>query len=573
MKNIFKYLTSYKKEAFFAPFFKLLEALFDLAIPLVVSYIIDYGILKNSVSNIFKFGSILIVLAIIGVIIAIIAQFFAAKAAIGIGSKLKNRLFNHIQSFSYKDLDKIQEESIVNIISSDTLQVQNGINLLLRLALRSPFIVLGSMIMAFFIDTSIGFIFSIITIIIFFIVFGITKFCISKYSRIQRKKDKLLKLVQENLSGARVIRAFGIEEKEYKQFEEENDIYTILQKKISKISNLINSLNYLIINLGIILIIKIGGIQVNIGNLSSGNVVALYNYMFQILAELLRVTNLILIIPKTIASSNRIEELLNIKISMENGEELLQENNLELEFNNVSLNYYGIEDSISNISFKIKTGETLGIIGPTGSGKTSIINLIPRFYDITNGSVKINGKDIKEYDVIDLRRNIGIVSQNKTLFSGTIEDNIKFGKSKIMAKDMDIALKVSQAKEFIDYKEYGIKEKVQEGGKNFSGGQKQRINIARAIARNPKILILDDSTSALDLATESKLIDGLNKIRSDKILIMISGRISTIKEMDKILVLNEGKMVGFGKHSELLNSCDVYKEIYSSQFNREVNNG
>ncbi len=567
MKKLFEYLKDYKKETILGPFFKLLEAIFDLIVPVIVSLIIDNGILKNNNSYVVKMCLLLIMLAILGIIVSIIAQYFAAKASVGLGSKLRKKLFEHIQKFSFKDLDSIGESTIINRITNDTFQVQNGVNLLLRLALRSPFIVFGSLISAFFIDFRAGLIFIAIIPIICLVIFVITKICVPKHKEIQERKDNLLNITKENLSGARVIRAFGIENDEYKEFEKENYIYTKLQKSTSKITSLMSSLNYIIINLGIIAIIALGGKEVNSGIISQGQVIALYNYMSQILIELIKLTNLLLIIPKTFASIKRIEDIFNIKNLVEDGEELLDNQNISLEFENVSLNYLGenSENTLSNISFKVKNGETLGIIGSTGSGKSSIVNLIPRFYDPSSGIIKINGKDLKECNLENLRRNIGMVMQNKVLFRGTIEENIKFGNHSIEETDIDKALRISQSKEFVINRENGIKEYVEENGKNFSGGQKQRLTIARAVARNSKILIFDDSMSALDLVTDKKLREELNQIKQDKLLILVSQRISTIKDLDKILVIDDGKIVGQGKHEELINNCAVYKEIFESQ--------
>lgn len=564
MKNLIKYLKIYKKESILGPIFKLLEAVFDLIVPIIVSLIIDNGILKSDNYYVIKMSIVLILLALFGVIVAIIAQYFASKASVGLGTQLREKLFAKIQTFSFKELDKIGESTIINRITNDTLQVQNGVNLLLRLALRSPLIVLGSMVMAFFINIQAGIIFVIIIPIITLIIYAITRICIPKYTKIQDYKDELLNNTNEILTGARVIRSLGIEEKQHENFEKINNCFTKLQEKASKVSSIMNSLNYVIINFGIIAIIAVGGVQVNIGNISQGQVVALYNYMSQILIELVKLTNLLLIIPKTIASIKRINEIFNIENFMKYGEAKISDQKINLEFKNVSLSFFK-ENVLSDISFKVQTGQTLGIIGGTGAGKTSIVNLIPRFYDATSGEIKINGKNIKEYDLNNLRKNIGIVMQNKTIFKGTIEDNIKFGNRNLEKVEIMNALDIAQATEIIKSKSNGINEEVEENGKNFSGGQKQRLTIARAIARNPKILILDDSFSALDLLTEKKIREELEKIKKDRILIIISQRISTIQKLDNILVIDAGKIIGQGKHEELLNKCKIYKEINDSQ--------
>lgn len=569
MRKLLSYLKQYKKEAILGPIFKLTEAIFDLAVPIIFASLIDNGILKSDNNYIIKMTIVLVVLALFGIIVALIAQYFAAKASVGLGTKIRENLFKHIQTYSFKELDQVGESTIINRIMNDTLQVQNGVNLFLKLILRSPAIVFGSLIMAFLIDVKTGIIFAVVIPIIALIVFGITKICVPKYTKIQKSKDELLNITQETLTGARVIRAFGIEDKQNEQFEKENTEYTKLAQNASKISSMMNSLNYVMINFGIVAIIAVGGKQVDTGILTQGQVVALYNYMAQILIELIKLTNLLLIIPKTIASAGRINEMFEVENSVESGSQKLESDKIDLKFEGVCLNYTKEgNEALSNINFEIQTGQTLGIVGGTGSGKTSIINLIPRFYDATSGKIKINGKDIKEFDVEDLRKNIGIVMQNKVLFSGTIKDNIEFGNRELDERELAKALNIAQASEIIKNKENGLEEKVEENGRNFSGGQKQRLTIARAIAREPKILILDDSMSALDLLTDKKLRDELEKIKKDKILIIVSQRISTIKDLDKIIVVDNGKIVGQGRHEELLKTSEVYKEINDSQMRR-----
>lgn len=569
MRKLLSYLKQYKKEAILGPIFKLTEAIFDLAVPIIFASLIDNGILKSDNNYIIKMTIVLVVLALFGIIVALIAQYFAAKASVGLGTKIRENLFKHIQTYSFKELDQVGESTIINRIMNDTLQVQNGVNLFLKLILRSPAIVFGSLIMAFLIDVKTGIIFAIVIPIIALIVFGITKICVPKYTKIQKSKDELLNITQETLTGARVIRAFGIEDKQNEQFEKENTEYTKLAQNASKVSSMMNSLNYVMINFGIVAIIAVGGKQVDTGILTQGQVVALYNYMAQILIELIKLTNLLLIIPKTIASAGRINEMFEVENSVKSGSQKLESDKIDLKFEDVCLNYTKEgNEALSNINFEIQTGQTLGIVGGTGSGKTSIINLIPRFYDATSGKIKINGKDIKEFDVEDLRKNIGIVMQNKVLFSGTIKDNIEFGNRELDERELAKALNIAQASEIIKNKENGLEEKVEENGRNFSGGQKQRLTIARAIAREPKILILDDSMSALDLLTDKKLRDELEKIKKDKIVIIVSQRISTIKDLDKIIVVDNGKIVGQGRHEELLKTSEVYKEINDSQMRR-----
>ena len=569
MRKLLSYLKQYKKEAILGPIFKLTEAIFDLAVPIIFASLIDNGILKSDNNYIIKMTIVLVILALFGVIVALVAQYFAAKASVGLGTKIRENLFKHIQTYSFKELDQVGESTIINRIMNDTLQVQNGVNLFLKLILRSPAIVFGSLIMAFLIDFKTGIIFAVVIPIIALIVFGITKICVPKYTKIQKSKDEILNITQETLIGARVIRAFGIEDKQNEQFEKENTEYTKLAQNTSKISSMMNSLNYVMINFGIVAIIAIGGKQVDTGILTQGQVVALYNYMAQILIELIKLTNLLLIIPKTIASAGRINEMFKVENSVKSGSQKLESDKIDLKFEDVCLNYTKEgNEALSNINFEIQTGQTLGIVGGTGSGKTSIINLIPRFYDVTSGKIKINGKDIKEYNVEDLRKNIGIVMQNKVLFSGTIKDNIEFGNRELDERELAKALNIAQASEIIKNKENGLEEKVEENGRNFSGGQKQRLTIARAIAREPRILILDDSMSALDLLTDKKLRDELEKIKKDKILIIVSQRISTIKDLDKIIVVDNGKIVGQGRHEELLKTSEVYKEINDSQMRR-----
>lgn len=570
MRKLLSYLKQYKKEAILGPIFKLTEAIFDLAVPIIFASLIDNGILKSDNNYIIKMTIVLVILALFGVIVALVAQYFAAKASVGLGTKIRENLFKHIQTYSFKELDQVGESTIINRIMNDTLQVQNGVNLFLKLILRSPAIVFGSLIMAFLIDFKTGIIFAVVIPIIALIVFGITKICVPKYTKIQKSKDEILNITQETLIGARVIRAFGIEDKQNEQFENENNEYTKLAQNTSKISSMMNSLNYIMINFGIVAIIAVGGKQVDTGILTQGQVVALYNYMAQILIELIKLTNLLLIIPKTIASAGRINEMFEVENSVKSGSQKLESDKIDLKFEDVCLNYTKEgNEALSNINFEIQTGQTLGIVGGTGSGKTSIINLIPRFYDATSGKIKINGKDIKKFDVEDLRKNIGIVMQNKVLFSGTIKDNIEFGNRELDERELAKALNIAQASEIIKNKENGLEEKVEENGRNFSGGQKQRLTIARAIAREPKILILDDSMSALDLLTDKKLRDELEKIKKDKILIIVSQRISTIKDLDKIIVVDNGKIVGQGRHEELLKTSEVYKEINDSQMRRE----
>lgn len=570
MKRIVKYLKYYQKQAILAPLFKWLEAIFDLCIPIIISNIIDNGILKSDYAFLTQMVGILILLAILGGVVSITAQYFAAKVSSGLGTTLREKLFTHIQSFSFTNLDQIQEATILNRLINDTWQVQNSINLLLRLALRSPFIVLGSLVLAFFIQVKMGIIFVITIPLIMTVVVVVTKICIPRYEKIQNQKDDLLDKTQENLEGIRNIRAFGLENRMEREFKQENSEYAKEQQKVSKITSFSNPCYYIIINFAIIAILLIGGKQVNLGILSQGQIVALYHYMAQILTELLKLTNLLQLLPKTIASARRIEALFQQENTMLNGHALLDDENVVLEFEKVSLTYQNrTESTLEEISFQAKTGQIIGIIGGTGSGKTSILHLIPRFYDVSSGEIKINGKNMKEYDIKNIRSNIAIVTQKKAIFRGTIRENVTFGKEDLTEEKIEEALEIAQAKEFIIQKEKGIEEEVQENGGNLSGGQKQRLTIARAIARNPKILLLDDSMSALDLATDKKVRQALNLLKKDKLLFMVSERISAVQNLDKILVLDQGKIVGQGNHQELLKNCKIYQEIYTSQLQKE----
>lgn len=570
MKRIVKYLKYYQKQAILAPLFKWLEAIFDLCIPIIISNIIDNGILKSDYAFLTQMVGILILLAILGGVVSITAQYFAAKVSSRLGTTLREKLFAHIQSFSFTNLDQIQEATILNRLINDTWQVQNSINLLLRLALRSPFIVLGSLVLAFFIQVKMGIIFVITIPLIMTVVVVVTKICIPRYEKIQNQKDDLLDKTQENLEGIRNIRAFGLENRMEREFKQENSEYAKEQQKVSKITSFSNPCYYIIINFAIIAILLIGGKQVNLGILSQGQIVALYHYMAQILTELLKLTNLLQLLPKTIASARRIEALFQQENTMLNGHALLDDENVVLEFEKVSLTYQNrTESTLEEISFQAKTGQIIGIIGGTGSGKTSILHLIPRFYDVSSGEIKINGKNMKEYDIKNIRSNIAIVTQKKAIFRGTIRENVTFGKEDLTEEKIEEALEIAQAKEFIIQKEKGIEEEVQENGGNLSGGQKQRLTIARAIARNPKILLLDDSMSALDLATDKEVRQALNLLKKDKLLFMVSERISAVQNLDKILVLDQGKIVGQGNHQELLKNCKIYQEIYTSQLQKE----
>lgn len=570
MFKLLKYFSEYKKESILGPLFKLLEALFELFVPLVIASIIDKGISNNDFSYIIKMCIILISLGLIGLICSITAQFFAAKASVGFATKLRHILYNHIQSFSYSNIDNIGTSTLITRMTSDINQVQSGMNLFLRLFLRSPFVVFGAMIMAFTIDFKCALIFLCTIPILAIVVFGIMLITMPLYKKTQKGLDKILLKTKENLTGARVIRAFGLEEDEIEDFNNENNNYIKLQKFTGKISSLMNPLTYIIINAAIIILIYSGAIRVNIGILTQGQVIALYNYMSQILVELIKLANMIITLTKAIASGNRIQDVLEIQNEIKNGEDQNIENsNTIVEFSNVYLKYNENADpALENINFKVNKGETIGIIGATGSGKSSLINLIPRFYDISNGNIKIFGKDIKEYDTKTLRSKIGIVPQKTILFKGTIEKNMKFGGEEISYSSIETAIDTAQARDVVNGKG-GLAGEVEQNGRNFSGGQRQRLTIARALAKEPEILILDDSASALDFATDAKLRKSIRELKFNPTVFIVSQRSSSVMFADKIIVLDDGEVKGIGTHKELMENCEIYQEIYYSQFPKE----
>lgn len=570
MFKILKYFSEYKKESILGPLFKLLEALFELFVPLVIASIIDKGISNNDFSYILKMCLILILLGIIGLICSITAQFFAAKASVGFATKLRHILYNHIQSFSYSNIDKIGTSTLITRMTSDINQVQSGMNLFLRLFLRSPFVVFGAMIMAFTIDIKCALIFLYTIPILTIVIFGIMLITMPLYKKTQKGLDKILLKTKENLTGARVIRAFGLEENEIENFNTENNNYIKLQKFTGKISSLMNPLTYIIINASIIILIYSGAIRVNIGILTQGQVIALYNYMSQILVELIKLANMIITLTKAIASGNRIQDVLEIQNEIKNGEEKNIENSENIiEFSNVYLKYNENADpALENINFSVKKGETIGIIGATGSGKSSLINLIPRFYDTSNGNIKIFGKNIKEYDTKTLRSKIGIVPQKAILFKGTIEKNMKFGGEEISYSSIETAIDTAQAKDVVNGKG-GLNGEVEQNGRNFSGGQRQRLTIARALAKEPEILILDDSASALDFATDAKLRKSIRELKFNPTVFIVSQRSSSVMFTDKIIVLDDGEIKGIGTHKELMKNCEIYQEIYYSQFPKD----
>lgn len=575
MKKLLKYLSEYKKQCFLSPFFKMLEATFELIVPLVIASLIDVGIGGGDKSHIYKMVAILGGLAIVGLIAAITAQYYAAKAAIGFATRLRHALFEHLMGLSYSDVDKLGTSTMITRMTSDVNQAQNGVNMFLRLFLRSPFVVFGAMIMAFTIDFKIALIF-VVTIVLLFTVVG---FIMSKNIPAIRKSqewlDRVTQATRESLNGVRVIRAFRLERQTVGEFGDTNGGLMGAQKRAGRISALMNPLTYILINLGTIAVIYAGGIRIQSGSLSQGQVVALYNYMSQILVELVKLANLVVTLNKALASSKRISDILDIQPSMAEGAgtdkvtDIAESGDIAVCFDNVSLMYPGAgEESLSNISFSAKKGQTIGVIGGTGSGKSSVVNLIARFYDATSGRVSILGHNINEYTYDELHRKIGVVMQKAVLFKGTIADNLRMSDENITVEDMNEAVRIAQATQIVEDKG-GLDALVEQNGRNFSGGQRQRLSIARTLAAKPEILILDDSSSALDYATDLALRRALRELSWETTVFIISQRTSSLKHADQILVLEDGNMVGLGNHNELMKSCDTYREIHNSQLHSE----
>ena len=573
MKKLLIYLKAYRKEACLAPIFKMLEAVFELFVPLVIKGIIDYGIAAEDRAYCLRMGLLLLLLAVIGLAMATTAQWFSAKAAAGFAAKIKQVLMEHIQKLSYTELDTIGTSTLITRMTSDVNQVQTGTNLVLRLFMRSPFIVFGSMIMAFTIDFKAAMIFVITIPLLSVVVFGIMLSSIPLYKKVQSQLDRVLGITRENLTGVRVIRAFNKEEEEISHFKAENAQFTRLQTFVGKISALMNPLTFVIVNSAILVLVWTGAWRVEGGILTQGAVVALVNYMSQILVELIKLADLIINITKAVACGNRIQKVLEVEPSMENGsKECIEEKNTQenaVDFNHVSLTYAGAgAPSLTDIDLHVKTGQTIGIIGGTGSGKTSVVNLIPRFYDATQGNVLVFGKPVKEQDMESLRSQIAVVPQKAVLFAGTIRENMKWGKEDATDEEIMEALTIAQAAEVVQKKEGGLDAFVEQGGKNLSGGQRQRLTIARALVRKPRILILDDSASALDFATDAALRKAIREMKNAPTVFIVSQRTSSIRFADQILVLDDGKSVGVGTHDELLTTCSVYKEIYDSQYKK-----
>lgn len=568
MKKLLVYLKDYIKESILGPLFKLLEALFELFVPLVIAAIIDTGIENGDTGYIIKMCLVLVLLGFVGLAFSITAQYFAAKASVGFVSKIRHVLFGHIQSLSYSELDQIGTSTLITRMTSDMNQVQNGMNLALRLLLRSPFVVFGAMIMAFTIDIPSAMIFVYVTIVLLIVVFGIMLGSIPLYKKVQQKLDAVMTVTRENLTGVRVIRAFCKEDEETDDFINKNNELTASQKFVGKISALMNPVTYVIINLAIIWLIHTGAVRVEAGILTQGAVVALYNYMSQILVELIKLANLIINITKSIACGNRIQAVLDIKPDLESGNSSCNEGSVE--FDHVNLRYKNAgADSLSDITFTAAKGETIGIIGGTGSGKSSLVNLIPRFYDAASGEVKVGGVNVKDMDVEQLREKIGVVPQKAVLFHGTIRENMQWGVTNASDDEIMEAIEAAQGLDVIKAKG-GLDCEIEQGGKNLSGGQRQRLTIARALVKKPEILILDDSASALDFATDAALRKSLRELDYHPTVFIVSQRTSSIQHADRIIVLDDGAAVGIGTHDELMKSCSVYQEIYNSQFKKEA---
>lgn len=574
MKRLMMYLKDYKKESILAPLFKLLEAFFELMVPLVMANIIDYGISNRNMGYIGKMGLLLLLLGVVGLASSITAQFFAAKAAVGVSTKLRQALFDHIEDLSFTDIDKAGTSTMITRMTSDVNQVQSGINMTLRLFLRSPIIVFGAMIMAFTIDVKCALIFVVAIPLLSIVVFGIILSTIPMYKKVQSRLDQVLGITRENLTGVRVIRAFHQEAKEEERFRENNEALSAMQIFVGKISACMNPVTYVIVNGAIIALIYTGAVQVNIGNLSQGEVVAIINYMNQILVELVKLANLIVTMTKALACAERVASVFDIGadavyvgVQDQKLADKVDKSAPFLDFKHVSLTYQGAgAPTLQDMNFTVNRGDTVGIIGGTGSGKTSLVNLIPGFYPATEGEILLEGRDIRTMSDEELRGRIGVVPQKAVLFKGTIRSNLQWGKPDAAEEEMWKALELAQASEVVDGKPGKLDATVAQNGKNFSGGQRQRLTIARALVRNPEILILDDSASALDYATDAKLRAAIRTLEDKTTTFIVSQRASTIRHADKIIVLDDGEIAGMGTHDELLKDCTVYQEIYYSQY-------
>ena len=572
MKKLLVYMKGYRKECVLGPLFKLLEASFELIVPLIVAAIIDRGIPSGDTPYILRMVGWLGILALVGLISSVTAQYFAARAAIGFCAKLRHALMAHIQSLSYTEIDTLTTSTLVTRMTSDVNQVQTGVNLTLRLLLRSPFVVFGAMVMAFTIDTGCALIFAGVIAVLCVIVFGIMLATIPMYRRVQGQLDSVTAATRENLTGVRVIRAFCKEGSETEAFNRRNQLLTRMQLAVGRVSAAMNPVTYVVINIAVILLLRAGAIRVNAGTLTQGQVVALYNYMSQILVELVKMANLIITLTKSMACAGRIATVLSVRSSQRDGELVPGKDAPRgaVAFEDVSLRYQGAgDDTLQNVSFTAQPGQTIGVIGGTGSGKTSLVNLIPRFYDATEGRVLVDGIDVTKLQKAELRRRIAVVPQKAMLFKGTIRSNLLWGNENATEQDLTDALTVAQALDVVASKEKGLDEPVEQGGRNFSGGQRQRLTIARALVRKPEILILDDSASALDYATDASLRRAIREMDNPPTTFIVSQRAASIRFADLILVLDDGLVVGMGTHEELLASCAVYQEIYASQFEAE----
>lgn len=571
MSKLLKYLKKYKIESILAPFFKLIEVAFELIVPLIVSTIIDIGIENGDKIYIIKRCLLLGLLGILGLCSTLVAQYFSAKASVGFATDIRHALFQHIGKLSYSQLDSLGAPTLITRLTGDINQVQTGTNLTLRLVLRSPFVVFGAVIMAFTVDVKSSLVFVVAVPALAAVVFAIMLVCIPMYRKVQQKLDGLLSKTRENLLGTRVVRAFCKEEEEIADFDAKNNALTEMQTAVGRISAFMNPATFVLINLAIIALIYVGAIRVDSGAISRGAVVALYNYMSQILVELIKLANLIISVTKAIACGNRIQSVLDIEPGTVPGTVTDGNENSEysVEFDKACLSYNGSEESLHNIDLKIKRGSSIGVIGSTGSGKTSLVNLIPRFYDVTGGCVLVDGVDVRDYDTKALRSKIGVVSQKKALFAGTVRDNIRFGKQDATDEEIWQALETAQAKQMIEDKSGQLDFVLEQEGKNLSGGQRQRMTIARALVRKPEVLILDDAASALDYATGAALNKALRNTDFAPTVITVSQRVAAIRNADTIVVLDEGEIVGMGTNDELLRSCEVYKEIFDSQLEKE----
>lgn len=584
MFKITYYLKEYKKESIVAPLFKMLEASFELFVPLVMAAIVDTGIRNRDNDYILKMGGILVLLAVIGLTCSVTAQYFAAKASVGFGKSVRHDLFAHINSLSYAEIDKAGTSTLITRMTNDINQLQSGVNMFLRLFLRSPFIVVGAMVMAFTVDVKAAWVFVVAIPLLSIVVFGIMLYSIPLYQKVQKALDKVLLMTRENLVGARVVRAFCRQADEEKDYREGSDVLMQMQTFVGKISAMMNPVTYIIVNAAIIAIIWIGGVQVDVGNLTQGEVIALVNYMSQILVELVKLANLIILLTKAFACSKRVGEIFAMEPSVVEpidnvlGEDEQQkarraiagqqfkDTDNKVEFKNVTFTYEGAkEPALSKVSFIVKRGQTIGIIGGTGCGKSTLINLIPRFYDVTEGEILVDGVNVKDYTFNQLRDSIGVVPQKAVLFNGTIADNMRWGKADATKEEMEKAIAIAQGSDVVASKKNGLEEVILQGGKNLSGGQRQRLTIARALVKEPEILILDDSASALDFATDAKLRKAIKEETKDMTVFIVSQRASSIKHADQIIVLEDGEMAGLGTHEELLQTCEVYQEIVKSQ--------